>query len=215
MSSADRKQQSIVGPAKDTQSGQFNAFVCFESASRGLALPLWGGSLVAGDAGGPEALAEEAAKNSFDEVVESIAKTTGGNVPKRQAEEVVQRAARDFDAFYDMRKCCCSEEATGSVLAITADGKGMVLHERDLREKTRKAAEKRRQKMGKRLSQGGKKNAKRMATVAAVYTTDSLRTGLFMRIMSTNEIIKPSMLTAPFLSQRTQNHMLRTPAILK
>ena len=50
--------------------------------------------------------------------------------------------------------------------------KDTVLHERDLREKTRKAAEKRRQKMGKRLSQGEKKNAKRMATVAAVYTTD-------------------------------------------
>ena len=117
-------------------------------------------------------VAEEAAKNSFDEVVESIAKTTGGNVPKRQAEEVVQHAAQDFDAFYETRKCCCSEEATGSVLAITADGKGVVLHERDLREKTRKAAEKRSQKMGKRLSQGEKKNAKRMATVAAVYTTD-------------------------------------------
>ncbi len=119
-------------------------------------------------------VAEEAAKNSFDEVVETIAKTTGGSVPKRQAEEVVQRAARDFDAFYETRKCRCSEEkATVSVLAITADGKGVVLHERDLREKTRKAAEKRRQKMGKRLSQGEKKNAKRMATVAAVYTTDS------------------------------------------
>jgi len=103
-------------------------------------------------------VAEEAAKNSFDEVVETIPKTTGGNVPKRQAEEVVQRAAQDFDAFYETRKCCCSEEeATGSVLAITADGKGVVLHERDLREKTRKAAEKRRQKMGKRLSQGEKR----------------------------------------------------------
>jgi len=121
-------------------------------------------------------VAEEAAKNSFDEVVETIAKSTGGNVPKRQAEEVVQRAAMDFDAFYEMRKCCCSEEeTTGSVLAITADGKGVVLHERDLREKTRKAAEKRRQKMGKRLSKGEKKNAKRMATVAAVYTTDSFK----------------------------------------
>ena len=119
-------------------------------------------------------VAEEAAKNSFDEVVESIAKTTGGNVPKRQAEEVVQRAAQDFDAFYETRKCCWSEEeTTGPVLAITADGKGVVLLEKDLREKTRKAAEKRRQKMGKRLSQGEKKNAKRMATVAAVYTTES------------------------------------------
>jgi hypothetical protein len=40
----------------------------------------------------------------------------------------------------------------------------------DLREQTRKAAEARAHKMGKRLSKGEKKNAKRMATVATVYT---------------------------------------------
>ena len=117
-------------------------------------------------------VAEETAKNSFEEVVKTIAATTGGNVPKRQAEQLAQHAAQDFDAFYDMRQCRPSEEkVTGSVLAITVDGKGVVLHEKDLRESTRKAAEKRRQKMGKRLSKGEKKNAKRMATVAAVYTT--------------------------------------------
>ncbi len=118
-------------------------------------------------------VAEEAAKNSYDDVVEAISKTTGAKVHKRQAEELVQRAARDFDAFYERRKYCSScDEQTGSVLAITVDGKGVVLHERDLRENTRKAAEKRRSKMQKRLSKGEKKNAKRMATVAAVYTTD-------------------------------------------
>ena len=91
---------------------------------------------------------------------------------KRQAEEITQRAARDFDAFYEIRQCNSSaDKNTGSILALTADGKGVVLLEKDLREKTRKAAEKRRQKMGKRLSKGEKKNAKRMATVAAVYTT--------------------------------------------
>ena len=36
-------------------------------------------------------------------------------------------------------------------------------------------AEKRKQKMGKRLSKGEKKNAKRMATVATVYTTEPFR----------------------------------------
>lgn len=117
-------------------------------------------------------VAEEAAKNSFEEVVETIDKTTGGHVPKRQAEEVTRRAAHDFDAFYEMRQCQVSEESTtGSILTITADGKGVVLHEKDLREQTRKAAKKRRQKMDKRLSKGEKKNTKRMATVAAVYTT--------------------------------------------
>lgn len=44
---------------------------------------------------------ENAAKNSFDETLETIDKTTGGHIPKRQVEELAQRAARDFDAFYD------------------------------------------------------------------------------------------------------------------
>jgi hypothetical protein len=48
------------------------------------------------------------------------------------------------------------------------------MHKADLREQTRKAAEKRKKKMGTRLSKGEKKNCKRMATVAAVYTIDPL-----------------------------------------
>jgi len=119
-------------------------------------------------------VAIEAAKNSFDETLESIAKTTGGHIPKRQVEELTKRAAQDFDAFYKTRQCKPSGEvATGSVMVITTDGKGVVMHEQDLREQTRKAAAKRKHKMGKRLSKGEKKNSKRMATVAAVYTTDT------------------------------------------
>ena len=38
-------------------------------------------------------VAEEAAKSSFDETLESIGKNTGGHVPKRQIEELVKRAA--------------------------------------------------------------------------------------------------------------------------
>ena len=59
---------------------------------------------------------------------------------------------------------------TGSVLVTSVDGKGVAMLTRDLREQTRKAAEARAHKMGKRLSKGEKKNAKRMATVATVYT---------------------------------------------
>jgi hypothetical protein len=44
-------------------------------------------------------VAEEASKNSFDETVDTVAKTTGAHVPKRQAKEMVNRAARDFDDF--------------------------------------------------------------------------------------------------------------------
>jgi hypothetical protein len=116
-------------------------------------------------------VAEEAAKSSFDETLESIGKNTGGHVPKRQVEELVMRAARDFDAFYQMRQALAGEnQGAGSVLAISVDGKGVTMRTQDLREQTRKAAEARTHKMGTRLSKGEKKNAKRMATVAAVYT---------------------------------------------
>ena len=118
-------------------------------------------------------VAVNTAKNSFDEAVETIDKATGGYIPKRQVEELTQRAARDFDAFYEKRQCNVEENGqTGALLVITVDGKGVVMHEKDLREQTRKAAKKRKQKMGARLSKGEKKNCKRMATVAAVYTIE-------------------------------------------
>jgi hypothetical protein len=114
-------------------------------------------------------VAEEAPKNSFDETFESIGKNTGAHVPKRQIEELVRAAAQDFDPFYRMRqKTAC--KADGSILVMSVDGKGVVMRTSDLREQTRKAARARKHKMGARLSQGEKKNAKRMATVAAVYT---------------------------------------------
>jgi len=116
-------------------------------------------------------VAEEAAKSSFDETFESIGKSTGGHVPKRQIEELVRLAAWDFDAFYEMRQ---GQQATvkdhGSIMVMSVDGKGVVMRTSDLREQTRKAAQARKHKMGARLSKGEKKNAKRTATVAAVYT---------------------------------------------
>ncbi len=116
-------------------------------------------------------VAEEAAKSSFDETLESIDKTTAGHVPKRQIEELVMRAAQDFDAFYQMRQGKPgTDEKSASIMVISVDGKGVVMRREDLREQTRKAAMKREHKMGTRLSKGEKKNAKRMATVATVYT---------------------------------------------
>jgi len=116
-------------------------------------------------------VAEEAAKSSYDETVESIANRTGANVGKRQVEELVGRAACDFDAFYRLREAEADETPSGgSLLVLSFDGKGVTMRTEHLRDKTRKAAQARRHKMDKRLSKGEKKNAKRMATVAAVYT---------------------------------------------
>jgi hypothetical protein len=116
-------------------------------------------------------VADQAAGNSFDETFEAIRKSTGAKIPKRQIEELTVRAAQDFDAFYRLRRAeAAVEPYGGSILVISADGKGVVMRPEDLRKHTRKAAETATQKMGTRLSKGEKKNRKRMATVATVYT---------------------------------------------
>ncbi len=114
--------------------------------------------------------ADAAAKESFDEVVRTLKTTTGAEVGKRQAEELVVRAAADFDAFYEKRQELQASDQTASILAITADAKGVVMRREDLREGTKKKAEQSQHKLVNRLSRGEKRNAKRMATVAGVYT---------------------------------------------
>ena len=55
---------------------------------------------------------------------------------------------------------------------MSLDGKGIVMRREDLREATRKAAEREQHKLKTRLSQGEKRNRKRMATVAALYSIE-------------------------------------------
>ena len=113
--------------------------------------------------------AEQAAQVSFEATVQALAEQTGKTMGKRQVEELVRRSAVDFDAFYT--ECLPAADAPGgAILAISADGKGVVMLPGDLREPTRKAAQNSSNKLAKRLSKGEKKNRKRMATVAAVYT---------------------------------------------
>ena len=113
-------------------------------------------------------VAEESARASFDEVVELVSKHSGAEVPKRQVEELAQRAARDFDAFY--RDQLCEPEVTDHLLILSFDGKGIAMRLDDLREATRKAAESTPRRLHTRLTKGEKPNRKRMAEVAAVYT---------------------------------------------
>ena len=125
-------------------------------------------------------VAEAAASRSFDEALFELSRHSGAQVPKRQAEQLVARAAEDFDAFYAARRAAAGEPvADESVVVLTFDGKGVVLHHEDLREATRKAAERRRRQREQlspfnRLRPGEKKHAKRMATVAAVYAVAPL-----------------------------------------
>ncbi|NBO39812.1 ISKra4 family transposase [bacterium] len=114
-------------------------------------------------------LISEAIKGSFDESVQSIKTTTGGHVPKRQALMLVDDASQDFCAFYE-RVRFLKPEDTQDLLVMSFDGKGVVMRHESLRTATKKAAENQNKKLQTRLSQGEKRNRKRMAQVATVYT---------------------------------------------
>lgn len=118
-------------------------------------------------------VAVESAKSSFDEGVKSLEDYTGAHVPKRQFEQLVVRAAEDFDAFYETRHDCAQADPdTGPIQVLTVDGKGVVMRPEDLREATRRAASTRADTFTARLGRGRRLHAKRMACVAAVYTID-------------------------------------------
>lgn len=80
----------------------------------------------------------------------------------------------DFEEFYQTRQAAAHRDSasSGSILVLSVDGKGVVMRLADLREGTKQRAQQRTQKVKHRLSAGEKRNAKRMATVAAVYTLE-------------------------------------------
>jgi len=114
-----------------------------------------------------KSIAQEVAKNSYDESVSTIDRLTGAHVPKRQAEELMVQAGVDFDAFYDQAS---APEDDSPLLVLTVDGKGIVMRPEHLRPATRRAAE---AEAGSRGEPGQKapkrRHRKRMASVAAVY----------------------------------------------
>lgn len=116
-------------------------------------------------------VAEEAVRGSFDDALAALQRS-GIDVPKRQAEELVRSAAVDFDLFYAAGggELGAEPASEGDLLVLSSDGKGIVMLPQALRETTRKAAASASRKLQKRLSKGEKRNRKRMATVAAVYS---------------------------------------------
>lgn len=114
-------------------------------------------------------IAQEAIRGSFDNAIEALDTTTGSHVPKRQSLRLVQDVAQDFDTFYQQHRLERQED-TPDLLVLTFDGKGIVMRPDSLWPCTQKAAQKN-HKLKSRLSAGEKKDRKRMAQVAAVYTT--------------------------------------------
>lgn len=111
-----------------------------------------------------------AALVSFSETSQTMGETTGAQVGKRQCEELIVKVSQDFEDFYAQR-AQESTETSQDLLVLTTDGKGIVMHGEDLRAATAKAAQASAKTPKTRLSPGEKRQRKRMATVAAVYST--------------------------------------------
>jgi hypothetical protein len=87
----------------------------------------------------------EIIKTSFDESIESIERWTEVKISKDQAKKIIIESANDFSEFYDFQFSKEKSEAKKLPLIIlTSDGKGVVMRKEDLREATRKKAEKKR-----------------------------------------------------------------------
>lgn len=113
-------------------------------------------------------LAFASTQGSFENAVEILGQTSAITVPKRQAEELVRQAARDFSDFYTQRPLASLESLTTSTLLVmTTDAKGILVYPEDLREETRRKLEKE--------GHSGLYFRKRMAQVASVYQIEPHR----------------------------------------
>lgn len=112
---------------------------------------------------------KEAIRGAFDDATEALNTTTGAHIAKRQCLNLVQDVATDFDTFYLHPRYYLPEKAL-DFLILSFDGKGIVMRPDSLRACTQKAAKKSK-KLNSRLSAGEKKDRKRMAQVATVYSS--------------------------------------------
>ncbi|MCP4284227.1 MAG: ISKra4 family transposase [Gammaproteobacteria bacterium] len=112
----------------------------------------------------------EVIKSSFDEALEAVVRWTGITIPKAQAYDIIEDAARDFSAFYAEQYTQEHADAQAlPLLVLTSDGKGVLVRTEDLREATRQRALAQLPKPRGDVSKTKRLHARRMATVASVY----------------------------------------------
>jgi hypothetical protein len=68
--------------------------------------------------------------------LDSLNRQGGGTLPKRQLQDVSANIAQDFKEFYKLPLNPSPKDDT--ILVITADGKGVKMHNQDLRPATKK-----------------------------------------------------------------------------
>ncbi|MCI0558456.1 MAG: ISKra4 family transposase, partial [Nitrososphaera sp.] len=152
---------------------------------------------------------QETAGRSFDQVVASIDRTTGGHVPKRQVENIAEDVTQFFEEFYQCRTV--QVEKTEDPLIMSTDAKGIKMRKEALRPATRKAADKKEGRYVVRLASGEKSNSKRMAQVGTVYgiTKEVRRPEDIMRVKDEKVVdLKPR---ARARNKRVEASVVRDP----
>jgi hypothetical protein len=115
-------------------------------------------------------IAAEAARGSFGSAAAAVAGACGVRLGKRQCQDDARHAARDFDGFYaSAGHRPPPGAAPGDVLALSCDGKGVVVLPSAMRPEQQRKSRGKSQKQDGRLSRGETRNRKRMAEVCAVY----------------------------------------------
>ena len=122
-------------------------------------------------------LVRRAVQGPFDEAVADVERDTGVRLSKRSAEQVVTKAAIDFQAFYRQNQVVDAGK-TGPIVVTGIDCKGvpMIKPEENLRKVRR--------------GKGDKKQKKRMATVATVRTQQ-------VRVRTPEEVVESLFRTTP------------------
>jgi hypothetical protein len=139
-----------------------------------------------------ERLVRHAVQGPFVEAVSNVEHATGVKVSKRSAEQVVQEAAVDFQAFYQQQQL--TDPGQGGPLVVTGiDCKGvpMIKPEQTLRKPRRR--------------KGDKKHKKRMATVATVRTQQ-------VRVRTPEEVVESLFRTTPKPKQARPRRKPAVPA---
>jgi len=124
-----------------------------------------------------ERLVRHGVQGPFDEAISNVGQDTGVLVSKRSAEQVVQEAAVDFQAFYPQHPTGDLQNS-GPIVVTGIDCKGvpMIKPEQTLRKVRR--------------GKGDKKHKKRMATVATVRTQPA-------RVRTPREVVESLFRTTP------------------
>jgi hypothetical protein len=112
-------------------------------------------------------VASAAARGSFEQACAEVARRTGTRLGKRQCQELARQAAADFAGFCAVRPP--PGAGPGDVLALSCDGKGIVVLPGQMRPETARKLGKAVPKQEGRLSRGEVRNRRRIAETGAVF----------------------------------------------